>query len=248
MLKHDRFDIILEELNKSGSVSFGPLALRIAVSEDTIRRDIKELDNKNLLQAVRGGAIAISRIPHHYRDREHTDIEQKKVIAKKALRLIKEGQVLFFDGGTSVLELAKILPVDMRVTVVTNSFPVANVLEDHPSADLIFLGGRLSKSAFATFGYETLSNVSKFKADLYFFGVCSITLEDLSCIELEDAEVKKLMVHHSKQTVGLCTTDKLNSQSSYYIEKTDRLSILITEIDPENSILRPFSTSKIVIM
>lgn len=231
MLKEDRHNIILEETSTNGSSSFQLLCKKLAVSEDTIRRDIRELDSRGLLRAVRGGAVSVSRIPHHYREREHTDIEQKKVIAQKALSLLKNKQVLFFDGGTSVLELAKILPLDLNVTIITNSFPVANALEDHPLAEVIFLGGRLNKMSFATFGNETLKGVSKFKVDIYFLGICSISTSRLSCKDLEDAELKLAMMQHSVKTVGLCTWDKVNSESTYFITETKELDVLITEKD-----------------
>ena len=229
MLKEDRHNIIVEETVTNGSSSFQSLSKKLAVSEDTIRRDIKELDNKGLLRAVRGGAVSVSRIPHHYRDRENTDIDQKKIIAQKAVSLIKSGQVLFFDGGTSVLELAKILPLDLKVTIITNSFPVANAIEDHPTAELIFLGGKLNKTSFATYGNETLQGIAKFKVDIYFLGICSIAPDNLSCKDLEDAEIKLAMMRHSVKTVGLCTSDKINSESPYFVAQTDRMHTLITE-------------------
>ncbi|TDQ77310.1 DeoR family transcriptional regulator [Sphingobacterium yanglingense] len=248
MLKEERHNIILEETSSNGSSSFQLLCKKLAVSEDTIRRDIRELDSRGLLKAVRGGAVSVSRIPHHYREREHTDIEQKKVIAKKALTLIKNKQVLFFDGGTSVLELAKILPVDLNVTIITNSFPVANALEDHPLAEVIFLGGRLNKMSFATFGHETLKGISKFKVDIYFFGICSISPDSLSCKDLEDAELKLAMMQHSVKTVGLCTFDKLNSESTYFITETKELDILITEKDDPSLHTKPFTKLGIEIL
>ncbi|MGJ1285501.1 DeoR/GlpR family DNA-binding transcription regulator [Sphingobacterium spiritivorum] len=242
MLKQERLSTILNELHKRGVVSYAELSAVITASEDTVRRDIKELDSQGLLKAVRGGATTLSKIPHHYRQREIRDIEEKKIIARKALSLIKHNQLLFFDGGTSALELAKILPQDLRATIITNSFPVANVLEDHPTCELLFLGGRLSKTAFATYGNETLLNIQKFRADYYFFGVSSITPEELYCKDLEDAEMKREIIANSTNTIGLCTSDKLNSTDNYYVTKTKSLHMLITECDPDSAILEHYST------
>lgn len=242
MLKQDRFSSILSEVTQEGSVSLQMLSNKLSVSEDTVRRDLKEMDAQGLLRAVRGGAVSIARIPHHYRDRERTDIEQKQAIARKAIDLIKPEQVLFFDGGTSVLELAKIIPPDYKVTIITHSFPVANVVEDHPSAELIFLGGRLNKTAFATYGHETLTSISKFQVDYYFFGVTSITVDSLFCKDLEDAEVKRRMMQHSRKVVGLCTTDKLNTEASYFIEQTKKLNILISEKEADDRLLHTYTT------
>ena len=123
------------------------------------------------------------------------------------------------------------MPKDLKVTIITNSFPVASIIEDHPSVELIFLGGRLYKSAFTTFGNVTLESITGFKADLYFFGVCSVTTENLYGAYLEDAEVKKAMIKQSKRIIGLCTSDKLDTESNFIIDKTSKLDIIITEKD-----------------
>lgn len=240
MLKQERQRIILDETRKVGSSTLQALSECLSVSEDTVRRDIKELDALGLLRAVRGGALMVSHVPHHYRDREHTDLAQKRAIARKALSLVKNDLVYFFDGGTSVLELANVLPSDLRATIITNSFPVANTIEDHPKVELVFLGGRLYKSAFTTYGNDTMTSIKRFNADIYFFGVRSITPEQLSCKNLEDAEIKRQMMNHSTEIVGLCTLDKLNSISNYRIAETSQLHTLITEEEPTTPLLEPY--------
>ena len=240
MLKYDRLQTILDITNREGSVSFHTLSKKLSVSEDTIRRDIKELNDRDLLRAVRGGAHSIVQKKYHYRDREKAGLEQKKIIAQKALSLIKDDQVLFFDGGTSILELTKILPKDLKVTIITNSFPVASVIEDHPFIDSIFLGGRLYKSAFTTFGNTTLESIANFKADLYFLGVCSITPENLSCNYQEDAETKRAMMKQSVRIVGLCTSDKFDTESSFIIDKTKKLDIIVTEHESTSPEMRKY--------
>lgn len=240
MVKEERLQAILEQLTRDNKVQLNEMSRILNVSEDTIRRDIKELDIQGLLKAVRGGAIANSTIPHHYRDRENYDLGQKKVIAEKALQFLKDGQVIFFDGGTSVLALAKSLPKDLKVTVVTNSFPVANVLEDHPNAEVIFAGGRLYKTGFTTIGSQALETIRNVRADIYFFGVSSIHTIGLTGKSYEDSQIKKMMVEMSTQIIALSTLEKINTAEAFYICPITDIDVLITEEDPESNQLSAY--------
>ena len=130
------------------------LSKALGISEYTVRRDLKELTDQGLLKAVRGGAVPHSPTPHHFQDRLHYKSHEKKVIAEKALGLLHNGQVVVFDRGTTALAIASILPPDLQITVVTNSFPVVSVLESHPNIEVLFAGGRLYKSAFTSIGHD----------------------------------------------------------------------------------------------
>ena len=159
MIKEERLQLIIEHIRKEKKVLLGDLSTLLGVSEDTVRRDIKELSDQGLLKAVRGGAISRSPIPRHFREREHYDVSHKGIIAEKAVKLIKNGQVVLFDAGTSVLAIATLLPRDLQITVITNSFPVVTILEDHPCIEVIFLGGRLNKNSFSTTGFEIIQTI-----------------------------------------------------------------------------------------
>ncbi|WP_255697680.1 DeoR/GlpR family DNA-binding transcription regulator [Fulvivirga ligni] len=123
MLKEERFQYILDELSKNNKVLLDKLSDELNVSIDTIRRDIKELDTQGLLKAVRGGAVPHSPNPLNFMDRLDYDSEAKQIIANKALSLFHDGQTVIFDGGTSTLAIANLLPKELKLTVVTNSFP-----------------------------------------------------------------------------------------------------------------------------
>lgn len=153
--------------------------------------------------------MANSPIPDHYRDREKYDLGQKQAIALKALNFLKDGHVVFFDGGTSVVALAASLPKNLRITVVTNSFPVVNVLEDHPNVEVIFAGGRLYKVSFTAIGIDALNTIKNVRADVCFLGVCSIhhTI-GITAKDYEDAQIKKLMITQAVKTVALSTLEK----------------------------------------
>jgi len=238
MIKAERLQLITEHIYKEKKVLLADLSRLLDVSEDTVRRDIKELSDQGLLKAVRGGAISRSSTPHHYREREHYDVSHKQIMAEKAIRHIKNGQVVLFDSGTSVLAIATLLPRDLEITVITNSFPVANVLEDHPSVEVIFLGGRLNKSSFSTAGHEVIQTIRGIRPDICFLGICSIDLTSgITGISYDDSQVKKAMVETSKQIIALATLEKLGTTEPYYITSMNDIDIIITDIDPEDKSL-----------
>ncbi|AWG26379.1 DeoR/GlpR family DNA-binding transcription regulator [Flavobacterium kingsejongi] len=233
MIKAERHTLILESLAKDHKVLLDQISKVLLVSEDTVRRDIKELSDKGLLKAVRGGAIPKSNIPMHFKERQHIAIGLKKIIAEKVLEYIKPGMVVLIDAGTSVLAAVVNLPKDIELTVVTNSFPVASILEDYPKIEVLFMGGKLNKTSFSTTGHETIEAVRNIRADICLMGICSIdSTMGVTGDDYEDSLIKRAMVETSKSTIALSTYDKLGTCESFYICGTNQLDVIITEADP----------------
>src|SRR5579859_4817118 len=174
MLKEERQQRILELVRREGKALASELSERLVVSEDTIRRDLRDLAEMGLLQRVHGGALLASpgTAPHRVRDKEH--IQSKEAIARATLQLLRAGQVIIMDGGTSILQVARQMPRDLRVTIITNSVPVAQALNEHEKVEVILLGGKLYKDAQVTVGVETVEALRTFQADLCLLGVCSL--------------------------------------------------------------------------
>jgi DeoR/GlpR family transcriptional regulator of sugar metabolism len=241
MVKEERLQVIIDNLEKDSKVRLDELSTLLNVSEDTVRRDIKELDSQGLLRAVRGGAISHSPVPQHYREREKYNQQHKQIIAHKALQFLKDGQVVFFDGGTSVVALAAALPKDLKITIVTNSFPVANILEDHPSAEVIFAGGRLHKTAFTTMGPETIDTFRKIRADICMLGICSLHHSmGITSIIYEDAQLNNIMINQAQKTIALSALEKINTVEPYYVCPVTDVDVIITETDPDDADLAPY--------
>lgn len=244
MLKEERFQYILERLSRDQKVVLGTLSDELKVSEYTVRRDLKELSDRGLLKAVRGGAVPHSPIPHHFTDRLGYGKELKETMAKKALPLLQDGQVVIFDGGTSTLAIASILPQDLDITIVTNSFPIASVLENHPKIEVLFAGGRLYKSAFTTVGYDAIRFFQNIRADLCFMGICSIHPSlGVTTINYEESEVKKAMAESSKQIVAMAISDRINTAEPYYICPSSYIDIIITDIGSEEAQLSAYKSA-----
>lgn len=241
MVKEERLQVIIDTLEKDSKVRLDELSTLLNVSEDTVRRDIKELDSQGLLRAVRGGAISHSPVPQHYREREKYNQQHKQIIAHKALSFLKDGQVVFFDGGTSVVALAAALPKDLKITIITNSFPVANILEDHPSAEVIFAGGRLHKTAFTTMGQDTVDSFRKVRADICMLGICSLHHSmGITSIIYEDAQLNNVMINQAQKTIALSALEKINTVESYYVCPVTDVDVIITETTPDDETLAPY--------
>ncbi|MEN7549280.1 DeoR/GlpR family DNA-binding transcription regulator [Rapidithrix thailandica] len=235
MLKEERLRAILERLNQDQKVLLTTLSKELKVSEYTIRRDIKTLAEKGLLKAVRGGAVPHSPNSYLFKERIHQGSEIKKTIAEKALGLLQENQVIILDGGTTTLTIASMLPDNMHLTVLTNSFPIVSILEGHENVEVLFAGGRLSKKPFVTTGHDTIDFFSKFHADLCFLGICSIhpTL-GVTSPDYEEGEVKRSMIHNSLQVVALSSLEKIHTAEPYLICPVQALDTIITDFSPDH--------------
>ena len=232
MLKEERFQYILEKLSRDNRVTLTTLSKDLDVSSYTVRRDLKELSDQGLLQAVRGGAVPHSPTPHHFNDRLTYKPLEKKVIAAKALGMLHDGQVVVFDSGTTALAIAAILPPELRITVVTNSFPVVSVLQNHPNIEVLFAGGRLYKSAFTTTGHDAIRFFRNIRADLYFMGICSIHRTiGVTTINYEEAEVKKAIVEVSKRVVALTDHERIGTAEAFLICPPESVDAIITDTE-----------------
>ena len=144
--------------------------------------------------------------------------------------MLHPGQVVVFDGGTTALAIASILPPDLQITVVTNSFPVVSVLESHPNIEVLFAGGRLYKSAFTSIGHDAIRFFRNIRADIYFMGICSIhPTIGVTTINYEESEVKKAIVEVSKQVIAITPHERINTAEAFFICPLSSVDIIITD-------------------
>ena len=248
MLKQERFQLILKSLKENNRVLLADLSTELNVSEDTIRRDIKELSASKLLKEVRGGAVSHAPGPQAFKDRENFATGKKQIIAKKAVRLLRSGQSIILDGGTSTLAVANMIPKDLKITVFTNSFPIVNQLEDHANVEVFFAGGRLLRESYITTGHDVIDFYRGIRADICFFGVCSIDLElGLTGHHYDECAVKKAMIKSSNQVVALATPEKINTAEAFHIGSIKDLSSIITS-STNLDLLKPYKEAGIEII
>src|SRR2546426_8409622 len=166
MLTEERRRSILQTLQREGKVLASELSKTLQVSEDTIRRDLNELAAAGELQRVHGGALPRLLAPATFIERQQPAPGAKAAIAQAAVRLIRQDQIIILDGGTTPLQVAEHLPLDLRATVITHSPPVAIALAEHPTVEVIVIGGKLYKKEMMAVGAGTREGFRDIRADL----------------------------------------------------------------------------------
>jgi len=241
MLKVARHDHIIETLRRNGRVVASELAAALGVSDDTVRRDLSDLAQAGVLQRVHGGALPTSPALPAYAARERQAPEAKRAIARAAAALVRDGQVVFVDGGTTARLAAAQLPAELRATVVTHSPAVADVLMAHPNVELVLLGGRIFKPSRVAVGAATVDAVRMIRADIYLLGVNGLHAEaGISTFDLEEAQVKRAMIDSAAEVVALVSSEKLGTGARYVVAPTTALTHLVTERGAPDDLVAPF--------
>ena len=155
--------------------------------------------------------------------------------------ILGEARVVFLDASTTNLEVARHLPADPPRTILTNSPPIAAALADHPTADVVMIGGRLNKSAQVTVGPTAVDFVRSVRADAVVLGVCALHPDaGLSTDDLEEAHVKRAMVEASADVIALSTSDKLRAGSPYVVAPVAELTHVVAEAAAPDELLDPY--------
>ncbi|MCX2679263.1 DeoR/GlpR family DNA-binding transcription regulator [Galbibacter sp. EGI 63066] len=249
MLKAERHQIILNEVRIHNRVLLVDIANLLKVSVDTIRRDVTELHKEKKLKKVHGGAISLGFNNYSIKKDEIYSLEKKSKIAEKGITLFKNGQVILLSGGTTNMELARMLPPNLKITCFTPSLPVANQLLTKTNIDIIFIGGLISKDSKITIGGGAISMLSDIKVDLCFLGTNSIDVHNgLTEFDWEIVQLKKAMIRSAKQVVAPVISEKLNTSQRYKICDMEDVDILITELHPGDGELKDFNNKGIVIL
>jgi DeoR/GlpR family transcriptional regulator of sugar metabolism len=230
MLREERLQIILKMLETDQRVSSVQLAEILNVSDDTIRRDLNELDENGLLKKVHGGAIPKSPSPYKLTERINISHEEKIVLAQKAQQFFKDGQVIILDNGSTNMEVARLISPDLKATVFTTSIPIAQILCEHPNIELFMLGGRVFKDAQNTYGTEVIDLLSKIRADIFLLGVCGMHHQiGVTMPDWGESVVKRKMVDVSAKTIALVTADKLNTAENYVVCSCQQIDVMLTD-------------------
>ena len=241
MLKQERQAYILHQVNLHNQILSASLSLDLNVSEDTIRRDLQELSDAGQLIKVHGGALSLSFNDFHYPTTHVYAHPQKKLIARKAVSLIKNDMFVLTTGGTTLIELARAIPKNIRATFISGSLPVALEYSYHPNIDVILIGDKVSKNSKITVGGEAIVQIKQIKADLCFLGVNAIDAEHgVTDNDWDVVQVKKAMIASAQQVICLTIAEKINSCQPFHICPAEEIDTLITELRPEDPLLKPY--------
>lgn len=224
---------ILHILKERKRVRVQELEETLNVSGVTIRNDLNSLEKENFLRRVHGGALIKEKLEYEFpfQERLEKNVEEKKSIARAALTLVKEGNSIFLDSGTTVLELAKLLKEFYSLRVVTNSFPVCLELASSRGIALIGIGGEVNPEHFAFAGSNTVRYLREFHFDKAFLGTDGFSIEGgLMTNNISMAEVERTAIQQSTESIVLAGSGKIGSFGfTSSISSLDRINILVTD-------------------
>jgi len=207
-----------------------------SVSIDTIRRDLRELAAAGKLQRVHGGALPKSPAEANLHLRQTIASQSKKAIGKTAAQLVKPGQVVIIDGGTTAMQLVQHLSPELNITVVTHSPTIAVALAPLTNINVIMIGGTLYRHSMVNVGAAAIEAVSHINADTYFMGVTGVDVNaGLSTGCLEEAHTKKALSKRSAETIVLASAEKLSVASPYVVMPLNDASGIVLDSSVSSS-------------
>lgn len=238
VLAAQRKDLILALLRTDGRVVAKEVAAQLDLSEDTIRRDLRELAAEGRVQRVHGGALPASPAVVDYTSRAAIRRGAKTQVAALAVPLLRPGQTIAVDGGTTTLQVVQQLPTDLAATVVTHSPTVAVELASHPSIDVIIVGGRLFKHSVVAAGAAAHEAIGRITADVFLLGVTGVHPEaGLTTGDADEAAIKRAWVRRAAETYVLASHEKIGAASAFEVVPVNEVTAVLTDSDaPEGTI------------
>jgi len=237
LLAEERKMAILEECKQTGKVKVVTLAGRFQVSEETIRRDLDALERMGKLKRVYGGAVLKSydngEPPYHQRQVLYRDA--KEMIGKSAAELLKDGDTVVIDTGTTVLELAKAIQGRKRLTLITNSLPVAAVLteslnQQRFTGNVIMLGGEINAEQQAISGHFSAKMLEQFSVDKAFISIGGISLRwGISDYDLNESLLSQVMIQVAKEVIVLADHSKIGVRAFCQIAELEAIDMVICD-------------------
>lgn len=248
MLTSKRKAFLMDVLRRDGQIVAKALCAELGVSEDTIRRDLREMASDGLLVRVHGGALPLSPALGDFAARSLIAPSDKVAIGRAAAQLVQPGQVVFIDGGTTSAQVVRHLPADLKATIITHSPSVAIELVGHPSIEVIMLGGRLFRHSVVGVGAATIEAIGKVRADLYLMGVSSVHPKaGLSTGDFEEACVKRALCHAAAETIVLASPEKLATASPYQVVELSEIGGIVALASTAAALLAPYKKMGIAI-
>jgi DeoR/GlpR family transcriptional regulator of sugar metabolism len=239
MLAAQRRDLLLERLRVDGRLVAKDLAAELGVSEDSVRRDLRELAAAGLCQRVYGGALPVSPAIADHAGRERVEPASKERVAALAARLVAPGSTAIIDGGTTALAVVRALPLDLAATVVTHSPTVAAALVEHRDVEVFLLGGRLFKHSLVTCGAAAVEAAQAVTADVFLLGVTGVHHQaGLTTGDADEAAMKRALARRAADTYVLASAEKVGAASRFAVLPLGEVTGLVTDADPDVPAMR----------
>ena len=237
-LPEERQHAILQKLADDGRVVALELSRDFKISEDTIRRDLRELAAAGLCRRVYGGALPVSPASRSLDERRTYHPLRKQKLGEKMCTLLCAGQVVFVDAGSTNLAAMQALGDDLALTVVTNSPAIGVAVVNRSRIKLLMIGGQIDPRTGASFGARALRDLSFVRPDVYLLGACAVDAEaGVSAFDGEEAEFKRTLAEQACCVLSAATNDKLATRAPFLALPTKGLSDLVLEADAPPSVI-----------
>jgi len=245
-LPEERQREILRRLNSHGRVVAAELVTAFAVSEDSIRRDLRELAARGLCRRVYGGALLVGPDLPRISLRRGLQVEAKLLLARKAASLVRSGQILLIDAGSTNSAIVDALADRMGLTIVTTAPDIAQRLMDREGFEILMVGGCIDKRAGSAVGIQAALEIRRVRADLCFPGTCAIDpATGVWSVNSEEALIKRAMIESSGETAVVVTRDKFAAAAAHHVAGIDQMDHLVVEHDIEANIVAAFEAQSV---
>ncbi len=227
----ERRRIILEELHRDKQVSTSRLSEIFRVSVVTLRKDLKYLERKKLLIRSRGGAMLPVRVGYDLpvEKRKILNLAHKRIIAREAASVIKQGDTVILDSGTTIMELAGRMKDVVDLTVITNALDIVMKLSGSDNVKIIVPGGIFRKKSFSLIGVNAVENFRMYKADKYFLSADGMTKEGVFTSNLEEGQIAKLIMSNARENIILMDSGKFGRMGIINFAPLTKIHMLITD-------------------
>lgn len=249
LMPAERQKEILERIRRDGRVLSTDLARVYSTSEDTIRRVLRDLASQGLCARVYGGALAISPASGNALTRRGEAIDRKLALGEKMASIIRPGQFVFMDAGSTNLAAAKSLARGIGATVATHDPAIAAVLADRTDLTLITIGGQINPVIGAAVDGQALRVVLELRPDLVLLGICAIDADDgIAAFYSEDAEMKRALVERSGSVAIAVLNEKLSASAPFHVAAANVISDLVVEADAPKRVPSDFKSKGVRIL
>jgi DeoR/GlpR family transcriptional regulator of sugar metabolism len=246
LLMRERQSLILNRLKHDGRVIAVAIAQELSISEDTIRRDLREMAAAGLCRRVYGGALPAESDATSLTERLSLKPERKDALARAAVPLLEPGMTVFIDAGSTNLAIARALAPNLKLTIITNSPNVASALIDRQEIDVILLGGKLDHRTGAVIGARAIADAASFRPDICVLGSCGFEAETgISAQDFDEAEFKRSIAQHSHAVVAAITNEKLGAAAPFNVVSMGKNDHIILEHDADAGYVRRLAKSGI---
>jgi DeoR/GlpR family transcriptional regulator of sugar metabolism len=245
----ERLISLVNELQAVGRVDVSAAAARLGTTQMTIRRDLDVLVQRGVARRVRGGAVSLlargDEIPFWMRELERP--EAKTRIGEAAARLLRDGEAVAIDSGTTALECARAL-FERRLTVLTVSLRAADLLADSPTINLILPGGEVRRDERTLVGPAAVAGIASLRLDAVILGACGLTDGTVTAYDIGDAAVKQALIDVSVRVIVAAESSKLDRTGMAVVCAGERVDVIVTDPEAPAAALEPWRQAGVEIL